>query len=66
MCIKQREKTNNFFGNKKIMNRLKMDVSWVLKFKNKVLEMKKIKLNNRDHVNDLLKDIYRNATEINK
>lgn len=54
------------FSNEKMMNEFQLNVPWVIKFKNRVLELKKIKLNNRDNVNDLLKDIYRNATKFTK
>jgi len=51
----------NFFENKYILNKCSMKMPKTLQFKNIVLKRKKIKLLYRDNINDLIKDIYRNA-----
>ena len=65
-AIKFESDKYSVFEDTKVMNNIGMDMAWVIKFKNRVREMKNIKLNHRDNVNDLLKDIYRNATKVNK
>ena len=64
--IKLENDKYSLFSNEKLINSFKISVPWVIRVKNKVLDMKNIKLNHRDNVNDLLKDIYRNATKVNK
>ncbi|MBQ9072575.1 MAG: ATP-binding cassette domain-containing protein [Bacilli bacterium] len=64
--IKLEQDKYNFFSNQDLMYRFQMSMPFVVKFRNSVLNKKKIKLNNRDNVNDLLKDIYRNASKINE
>jgi len=51
----------NFFENKRVLNTCNMEMPKILQFKNVVLKRKKIKLLYRDNINDLIKDIYRNA-----
>lgn len=51
----------NILENKKILDKIDMDIPNVLDFRNKLLEIKDIKLDYRDNINDLIKDIYRNA-----
>ena len=51
----------NFFGNKSALNECNMEVPKILQFKDVVFKRKKIKLLYRDNINDLIKDIYRNA-----
>ncbi len=50
-----------FFENKGILNKCNMKMPKILQFKEIVLKNKKIKLLYRDSINDLIKDIYRNA-----
>lgn len=45
----------------KIMNKLNLKIPDVLNFINKVKRIKNIKLNYRENINDLIKDIYRHA-----
>lgn len=51
----------NFFKNKNLLNKCSMEMPKILEFKDIVLKRKKIKLLYRDNINDLIKDIYRNA-----
>ena len=51
----------NFFGNESVLNKCNMEMPKILQFKDVVLKRKKIKLLYRDNINDLIKDIYRNA-----
>lgn len=51
----------NFLNNKSILNKCGMEMPKILQFKNVALKRKKIKLFYRDNINDLIKDIYRNA-----
>lgn len=51
----------NFFDNKDILNKCSMEIPKTLQLKDVVLKRKKIKLLYRDNINDLIKDIYRNA-----
>ena len=51
----------NFFGTKSILNKCDMEMPKILQFRDVVLKRKKIKLLYRDNINDLIKDIYRNA-----
>ena len=51
----------NFFNNKDILRKCNMVMPKILQFKDIVLKRKKIKLLYRDNINDLIKDIYRNA-----
>ncbi|MBQ2947151.1 MAG: ATP-binding cassette domain-containing protein [Bacilli bacterium] len=51
----------NFFCNRSILNKCSMEMPKILEFKDVVLKRKKIKLLCRDNINDLIKDIYRNA-----
>lgn len=50
-----------FFDNKKILSKINIDIPDIIKFKNILLKEKNIKLNNQDNINDLIKEIYRNA-----
>lgn len=66
LCINDRkikiEKDKyNFFSNKSVLNKCNIAMPKILEFKNVVLKRKKIKLLYRDNINDLIKDIYRNA-----
>lgn len=45
----------------KSLSKVNNDIPKIINFENKVLELKKIKLGYRDNLNDLIKDIYRNA-----
>lgn len=56
----------SLLGNSDLMKSFDMEVPKVIEFQNKVLNQKSIKLGNRDNINDLIKDVYRNATKINK
>lgn len=47
--------------NKSILNSINMETPDVIRFEDKVLKLKKIRLGYRDNINDLIKDIYRNA-----
>lgn len=47
--------------NKNILNKIKMDQPNILDFIKRVEQIKEIKLVFRDNINDLIKDIYRNA-----
>jgi len=49
------------FADEKLLQNLNLEVPKVLKFINKVKELKKIKLGYRDNINDLIKDVYRYA-----
>ncbi|MBR6690167.1 MAG: ABC transporter ATP-binding protein [Bacilli bacterium] len=51
----------NFFENKTILNKCNLEMPKILQFKDVALKNKKIKLLYRDNINDLIKDIYRNA-----
>ena len=44
-----------------LLNKINMEIPKVLDFEIKVKELKNIKLGYRDNINDLLKDVYRNA-----
>lgn len=50
-----------FFGNEELINKSDLEMPNVLKFREKVLNKKNIKLVYRDNINDLIKDIYRSA-----
>ena len=50
-----------FFDKKKILSKINIDIPDIIKFKNILLKEKNIKLNNQDNINDLIKEIYRNA-----
>ena len=41
------------------MNKIDFEIPNIIKFQKKVLELKGVKLSNRDNINDLIKDIYR-------
>ena len=43
------------------MNRIGFSIPFVVEFENRVKKIKNIRLVQRDNVNDLLKDIYRNV-----
>lgn len=49
------------FTNEKLLNEINLSVPNVIKFANKVKELKNIKIGYRDNINDLLKDIFRHA-----
>lgn len=49
------------FTDKKLLEKVNLEVPKVLEFINKVKELKNIKLGYRDNINDLIKDIYRHA-----
>lgn len=49
------------FLNEKLLNKLSIKVPSIIKFINIVSETKNVKINNTDNINDLIKDIYRNA-----
>lgn len=51
----------DILSNEKILNKIHLDVPSVIRFENRVLQLKNIKLGYRDNINDLIKDIYRNA-----
>lgn len=48
-------------GNKRVMNKINMIVPNIMEFQDKIYSIKNIKLINRDNINDLIKDVYRNA-----
>lgn len=48
-------------GNESILNRVNIKVPNIIKFENEVLKTKNIRLGYRDNINDLIKDVYRNA-----
>ena len=50
-----------FFENKDNLDKCNIQMPKILQFKDVVLKRKKIKLLYRDNINDLIKDIYRNA-----
>lgn len=50
----------DFYNNSKIINDYKISIPQIIKFKNMVFSKKGIKLLNRNDINDLIKDIYRN------
>ncbi len=51
----------NVLGNEKLMNKIDFEIPNIIKFQKKVLELKGVKLSNRDNINDLIKDIYRSV-----
>lgn len=51
----------NILNNEAIMNRIGFSIPFVVEFENRVKKIKNIRLVQRDNVNDLLKDIYRNV-----
>lgn len=51
----------NILENEALLKKLGLTVPSVCDFRNRVLELKNIKLEHRDNINDLLKDIYRHA-----
>lgn len=51
----------NILSNEKILNSCNLKMPDVLLFIEKIKKIKNIKLNNRDNINDLIKDIYRYA-----
>ena len=52
---------NNFFANEETLRKCNMVMPKILQFKDVALKRNKIKLLYRDNINDLIKDIYRNA-----
>lgn len=64
--IKLDEDKYKIFSSIETMSSVKMELPLAVKFKNKAFELKNIRLTKRDNVNDLLKDIYRNAEKSNK
>ena len=52
---------NTFFTNEKTLRKCNIVMPKILQFKDIVLKRKKIKLLYRENINDLIKDIYRNA-----
>lgn len=59
--LKFEKDKNLFFDNKLILNKHNLEIPNTLKFRDIALKRKKIKLLYRDSINDLIKDIYRNA-----
>lgn len=51
----------NILNNETIMTKVGFSMPFVVEFENRVQKIKNIKLVQRDNVNDLLKDIYRNV-----
>lgn len=51
----------NVFKNAEILKKLHVGIPNIIGFRNRVLALKNIKLEYRDNINDLLKDIYRHA-----
>lgn len=51
----------DILSNEKLMKKINFEIPNILNFIKKTREFKNIKLNNRDNINDLIKDIYRNA-----
>ena len=49
------------FADRDVLEKVSLSIPKVLKFINKVKELKNIKLGYRDNINDLIKDIYRHA-----
>lgn len=55
------ENKYQFFSNKSLLNKCDLIMPNVLQFRETVLNKKNVKLVYRDNINDLIKDIYRNA-----
>lgn len=51
----------NILGNKDLLKKIHIEMPNIINFKNKVSKNKNINLIYRDNLNDLIKDIYRNA-----
>lgn len=51
----------NFFANKRLLRNLDIEQPNIMNFYDEVRKSKKVKLINRDNINDLIKEIYRNA-----
>jgi len=47
--------------NENLLRKIGLQIPNICNFRNRVLELKKVKLEYRDNINDLLKDIYRHA-----
>lgn len=50
-----------FFKDNKLLTKTNMEVPDIIKFNNILLKEKKIKIHQQDNINDLIKEIYRNA-----
>ncbi len=59
--IKAFDNKYDAFEDEKLINSLKLEVPNILKFKKEALKLKNVKLARTDNINDLIKDIYRNA-----
>lgn len=51
----------NILGNEDLLKKIYIEIPNIINFKNKVSKNKNINLIHRDNLNDLIKDIYRNA-----
>lgn len=51
----------NFFGNKRLLKDLDIEQPNIMNFYDEVKKNKKVRLLNRDNINDLIKEIYRHA-----
>ena len=51
----------DIFSNEKLLNKINISVPNIIRFVNKAKDLKKIKINYTDDINELIKDIFRNA-----
>ena len=51
----------DILSNKKVLNKVNLNVPNIIQFIDKVKELKNIKISYRDNINDLIKDVFRYA-----